>query len=132
VESNSVGIIFYAENGSMLIESGNSYKIFDLENKLVKEVKNDIVIDAKSLTSPSQILDAFHIQNFFDGISKGVPVISDITGGHQSSLLVQLGNISQRVGRSLNTNPLNGHILNDEEAMTYWKRTYEKGWEPKI
>jgi len=132
VEANSVGIIFYAENGSMLIESGNSYKIFDLDSKIIKEVKNDIVVDPRNLTNPSQVLDAFHIQNFFDGIKKGVPVNSDIVGGHQSTLLVQLGNISQRVGRNLKIDPKNGHILHDNEAMAYWKRTYETGWEPKL
>jgi predicted dehydrogenase len=131
-EGNSVGVIFYAEQGSMLIESGNSYKIFDLNSKLIKEVKNDIVVDPRNLSDPSQILDAFHIQNFFDGIKKGTPVKSDILGGHQSTLLVQLGNISQRVGRSLNIDANNGHILNDSEAMIYWQRTYQPGWEPKL
>jgi hypothetical protein len=57
---------------------------------------------------------------------------SDIVSGHQSTLLVQLGNISQRVGRSLDINPKNGHILNDKGAMKFWSREYEKGWEPKI
>jgi len=32
----------------------------------------------------------------------------------------------------LHCNQQNGHILNDEEAMKLWKRTYEKGWEPKV
>jgi hypothetical protein len=57
---------------------------------------------------------------------------SDILSGHQSTLLVQLGNISQRVGRSLDINPQNGHILKDKEAMKYWSREYQPGWEPKI
>ena len=131
-EGNSGGVIFYADQGSMLIESGNSYKIFDLNSKLIKEVKNDIVVDPRNLSDPSQVLDAFHIQNFFDGIKKGMPVKSDILGGHQSTLLVQLGNISQRVGRSLNIDANNGHILNDSEAMIYWQRTYQPGWEPKM
>ncbi|AWV96978.1 Gfo/Idh/MocA family protein [Arcticibacterium luteifluviistationis] len=131
-EGNSVGVIFYGENGSMLIESGNAYKIFDLQNKLVKEVKNDFEIDPRNLQNPSQQLDALHIQNFFDGIRKGSPVISDIDGGYKSTLLVQLGNISQRTGRTLNIDNTNGHIMNDKEALKFWSRTYESGWEPKI
>jgi predicted dehydrogenase len=132
VEGNSVGVIFYGEKGSMTIESGNSYKIHDLKNNLVKEVKNDRVIDARNTVDPAQELDAFHIRNFFDGITKGTPVISDITGGHQSTLLVQLGNIALRTGRTLHTDPSNGHILNDADAMRFWKRDYEPGWEPKV
>jgi predicted dehydrogenase len=131
-EGESVGVIFYGENGSMQIQSGNDYKIFDLKNNLVKEVKNDFVIDPRNLQNPSQQLDALHIRNFFDGIRLGTPVISDIDGGHKSTLLVQLGNIAQRTGHTLNINPKNGHILNDPEAMKLWSREYEPGWEPKV
>ncbi len=46
--------------------------------------------------------------------------------------MMQLGNIAQRVGRSLNTDPVNGHILGDKEAEKYWGRDYEKGWAPKV
>jgi hypothetical protein len=28
--------------------------------------------------------------------------------------------------------PANGEIKNDAEAMKYWNREYEKGWEPRI
>ena len=116
----------------MIIESGNSYKIHDLKNNLIKEVKNNRSIDARNQADPAQELDAFHIQNFFDGIKKGTALASDIVGGHQSTLLVQLGNISLRSGRTLNIDPKNGHILNDTDAMKYWSREYETGWEPRL
>ncbi len=131
-EGQSVGVIFYGENGSMQIESGNSYKVFDLKNNLVKEVKNNFEIDPRNLSDPSQQLDALHILNFFDAIKNGTKLASDIVGGHQSTLLVQLGNIAQRTGRSLKIDANNGHILNDPLAMKYWQRTYQAGWEPKI
>jgi predicted dehydrogenase len=132
IEANSVGIIFYAEQGSMVIESGNSYKIYDLKNNLVKEVKNNFTVDARNLSDPSQNLDALHILNFFDGIRLGTRLNSDIVSGHQSTLLVQLGNISQRVGRSLQIDPQNGHILHDKAAMKFWSREYQTGWTPTI
>jgi predicted dehydrogenase len=132
IEGNTAGVIFYGENGSLLIESGNSYKIFDLKNKLVKAVKDDTPVDARNLADPTQQLDALHIQNFFEGIKKGTKVNSEIAGGHQSTLLMQLGNISLRSGRTLNIDPTNGHILNDAEAMKYWSRQYQPGWEPKV
>ncbi len=132
IEGSSVGVMFYGENGSLIIESGNSYKVYDLQNKLVKEVNNTITVDPRNLANPSQQLDAFHIQNFFDGIRKGSKLNSDIVSGHQSTLLVQLGNIAQRTGRTLNINPANGHILDDKEAMKLWSREYQPGWEPKV
>jgi predicted dehydrogenase len=132
IEGSPVGVIFYGETGSLLIESGNSYKIFDLKSKLVKEVKNDITANALDRTGPGMELDALHIQNFFSAIKKGTKLNSDILSGHQSTLLVQLGNISQRTGRALKVDPSNGRILNDKEAMKLWSREYEKGWEPKV
>ena len=132
IESNSAGVIFYAENGTLLIESSNSYKIFDAKGVIIKDVKNNIIVDARNIAGPSQALDALHIQNLFDGIKNGTPVASDILSGHQSTLLVQLGNIALRTGRNLQIDPTNGHILHDADALKYWSRTYQPGWEPKL
>jgi predicted dehydrogenase len=132
IEGNTVGVIFYGENGTLVIGGSNAYKAFDLKNNLIKEAKNEVKVDTGSLTSPSQQLDAFHIQNFFSGIKSGTPLAADIHGGHKSTLLCQLGNIAQRTGRTLDIDPNNGHILNDKDAMKLWKREYQKGWEPKV
>jgi hypothetical protein len=32
----------------------------------------------------------------------------------------------------MSTNPQNGKVLGDGEAMQMWSRTYEPGWEPKV
>lgn len=132
IEGSSVGVIFYGENGTLQIDGNNAYIIHDLKNKVIKEVKNDVAVDATNLTNPSQSLDAIHIQNFFDGIKKGTKVNADILNGHISTLLVQLGNIAQRTGATLNIDPKNGHILQNKEALKYWSREYQKGWEPKV
>ncbi|MDA0194477.1 MAG: Gfo/Idh/MocA family oxidoreductase [Bacteroidetes bacterium] len=132
IEGNPVGAIFYGEDGSLLIPSGNGYSVFDLQGKVVKEVKDTREIDPRNLTNPSEQLDALHIQNMFNAIANGDKLASDIDSGHKSTLLVQLGNIAQRMGRSLNTDPKNGRILKDEEAMKLWSRSYEKGWEMKL
>lgn len=131
-DGGTVGVVFYGENGSLQINGGNEYKIFDLKNKLVKEVKNDTTFVEGDLMNPSQALDAHHIQNFFSAIKNGEKLNSDIVDGHQSTLLVQLGNIAQRAGATLDIDPSNGHILNNPEAMKYWSREYEAGWEPKV
>ena len=131
VEGSGTALIFYGEKGSLLID-GNAYTIYNLDNKVEKEVKNQVPMDALNVTSPAQLLDAPHLQNFLDGIRKNTRLISDILGGHQSTLLSQLGNIALRTGRTLHINPENGHILNDPEAMKYWSREYQPGWEPKI
>jgi len=133
IEGSGAGVIFYGEKGSMLFPGGNNYTIFDLQNKLVKEVKVEQKMDTGNLVSPFDNLDAIHINNFFEGIREGSSKLNaDIESGHKSTLLVQLGNIAQRVGHSLEIDPENGHILQDEEANKLWSRSYESGWEMKL
>lgn len=132
IEGSSVGVVFYGETGSLQISEGNAYTIYGLDNKVVKEVKNDFVIDPRNKMNPSQGLDALHIQNFFDAIKKGTPLASEIVGGHQSTLLAQLGNIAFRSGGTLNVDSSNGRIKNNKEAEKLWKREYQKGWEPTV
>lgn len=133
VEGSAAGVIFYGEKGSMLFPGGNNYTIFDLENNVVKEVKVEKKMDTGNLVSPFNNLDAIHINNFFDGIRYGSSKLNaDIESGHKSTLLVQLGNIAQRVGHSLEIDSKNGHIVKDKEATKLWSRSYEKGWEMKL
>ncbi|MCY1719410.1 Gfo/Idh/MocA family oxidoreductase [Prolixibacteraceae bacterium Z1-6] len=131
-EESSVGAMFYGEEGTLLLPGGNNYKIFDLKGKVVKEVKDDFKTDSRNVSDPAKNLDALHIQNFFSAIKNGESLAADIDSGHKSTLLVQLGNIAQRVGRSLDINPENGHILKDKQAQKLWSREYEKGWEMKL
>jgi len=46
--------------------------------------------------------------------------------------LCQLGNIALRSNSILDIDPANGHIKNNKEAQKFWKREYEKGWEPTL
>jgi len=128
-EGASVGVTFYGEKGTMITQGGNDYTIFGLDDKVIKSVKSDVKVDSSNLMNPGDKLDSLHLQNFLDGITKGAALNSGITSGHKSTLLVQLGNISQRVGRTLNIDPKNGHILNDHGTTKLWSRDYEKGWE---
>jgi len=132
IEGSSVGAMFYGEEGTLLLPGGNNYTVFDLKGKVIKEVKDDFKVDARDRANPAQNLDALHIQNFFGAIASGEKLAADIDSGHKSTLLVQLGNIAQRVGSSLDIDPKNGHILNNKKAERLWSREYEKGWEMKL
>lgn len=132
IEGSAVGVVFYGENGSLLIPSGNSYTQFDLNGKIVKEVKNSQKIDARDKSNPAEILDALHIQNMFKAIKDGSDLNSDVDSGHKSTLLVQLGNIAHRTGQSLDIDSTNGHIIDNPIAQKLWSRAYENGWEMKL
>jgi predicted dehydrogenase len=131
-DNRSRGVIFHGENGS-LHTGDNSYMIYDNKNKLVKEVKSEIVItEGLNTSSPGEELDALHVRNFLENVRNNRKPFADALNGHKSTLWVQLGNIAQRVGHTLNIDPTNGHIIGDNEAMKLWGREYENGWEPTI
>lgn len=132
-EGSAVGVIFFGDNGTLSIQE-NTYKVFDKDSKLVKEVNNkkDIEVKAGDRMNPSPGGDMLHIQNFIEGIKNGAKLNADILGGHQSTLLVQLGNIALRSETTLHIDPTNGHIKDKEVAAKYWSREYEAGWEPKV
>ena len=111
-------VTFYGDNGS-LENHGGGYKIFDPKGKLIEE-KN----------GPGG--EKIHFENFFAAIREGTPLNSEIQEGHWSTLLCHLGNIAWRTRQDLSTDPENGHILKNPEAMKLWKREYRKGWEPKV
>ncbi len=132
IEGSEVGATFYGETGSMTITGSNAYRIYGLDSKLIKEVNSEVAVDPRNLMNPTETLDGAHITNLFDAIREGTPLRSDIVSGHKSTLLVQLGNIAQRVGRTLKIDPLNGHIQGDKQAQKLWSREYEPGWEMKL
>ncbi len=133
IEGESVGAAFYGEKGTLVVGSGNEYRVYDLQNKLLKEVKNTVTIDARNTSDPSQALDALHIQNFFDGIRKGTPLHAEIEKGFRSTLLVQQGNIAYRSGNTaLELDETNGHILHNKKAARLWGRDYAPGWKPTV
>jgi len=129
VEGAGRGFIIYGDKGTLVNYGNDDYKIFDADNKLVKEVKSAAKNDATNTVSATGNLDLFHFNNFVDAIRGETKMNSSIEEGHKSVLLCHLANIAQRTGRTLHCDPKDGHILNDAGAMKLWRREYEKGWE---
>ena len=132
VDGSGVGTAFYGDKGSLFITGGNEYRITDMKGRVIKDVKSELPFDEGNLLNPCEKLDQIHFQNWLDGIRKGTKLNSDIVDACISTQLVQLGNIAQRVGHSINVDPATGRILNDEAAMKLFSREYEPGWEPKV
>ncbi len=131
VEGLGRGVIFYGDKGSMLT-GHDGYTVYDMDDNIVTKMKSDVEIDGRNTSSPAESLDTVHIDNFLRSIRHGEPLNADVETGHKSTTWVQLGNISQRVGRGLATRPDNGHIIGDDEANKLWGREYEPGWKPNF
>ena len=121
------GVTIHGTEGTIMLDR-NTYQVFDKNGKLVKEIKEKEE-SATTNTVGEGMLDELHFQNMANSIRKGEKLNSPIDEGHKSNLLCHLGNISQKFGRTLNTDSSNGKVLNDKEAMSMWSRDYEKGWE---
>ncbi len=117
-EGEGFGINFYGDNGSLVI-AGNKCRVYDMKQKLVREV------DGKAG-------DAVHFANFLGCIRDGKRPNSDIGECQKSTMLCHLGNIAWRTGRSLNIDRETGKIQADHDAMKLWRREYRKGWAPKV
>lgn len=124
------GFAIFGDQGTLVNYGNDDYKVFDTANKLVKEVKTNAGNNTTNIVAANGNLDFFHFENFVEAIRGNRKPICPIEEGHKSVLLCHLANIAQRTGRTLHCDPANGHILRDKAAMGYWKRTYEKGWEP--
>jgi predicted dehydrogenase len=132
VEGAGRGFTIYGDKGTLVNLGNDDYKIFDYDNKIIKEVKSDAKNDPTNPVSASGNLDFYHFDNFIKTIRGEAKLFSPIDEGHKSVLLCHLANIAQRTGRTLHCDPTNGHIMNDSDAMKLWGRDYEKGWEPKL
>lgn len=131
-EDSGRGVIFYGEQGTMVIPGGDSYKIYGLDSKLIKEVKSPLdVADATNTMGMGDKLDSLHLLNFVNAIRENGKLNSPISEGHKSTLLPQLGNIAYRSGEVLSFDAT-GRITDKKIVDELWSREYEKGWEMKL
>ena len=69
-----------------------------------------------------------HHTNWFDCIRSGKLPVCDAEVGHRSATVCHLGNISCRLGRKINWDPMNETISNDKEAAAMLSRPYREPW----
>lgn len=141
IHGQTAGISFHGEGGSVVLESGNAYSVYDNDRspKVIKHVTADSSKEhnQQDTYGPGLLYDIGHVENFLNAIRmNGVPN-SEIVGGQKSVLLCQLGNIAYRTRSGLHIDSSNGHIIDDAklnaaEAHGLWGREYEPGWKPVV
>ncbi len=124
------GSVITGTKGTITMDR-NGYQAYDLENEEIKRVVRDDEQDALDTVGGGG-LTPLHIDNFARAIREDEKLNSSIEEGQKSVLPLHLGNISQKIGRSLDLNPRTGRIIGDAEAMSMWRGEYEPGWEPRI
>jgi len=133
VQGSGRGFVIYGDKGTLVNKGGDDYKIYDAGNKLIAESKDAATTDTINPLGPGENLDGYHFRNFINAVTKDTPLNAEVAEGHKSVLLCHLGNISQRVGRTLHCSATEGgKIINDKDAQKLWTRDYQPGWEPKV
>lgn len=125
------GLVIYATKGYVILDR-SGYEIYDIDNNLVSENKVQQSNDSADLMGGG-ILTRMHVKNFVDTLRGQTKLqASPIDEGHKSTLMCHLANIAYR--SELNTlvcDPNNGKPK-EKEALKYWSREYEPGWQPKV
>jgi predicted dehydrogenase len=121
-EGASFGVTFFGEQGSMVVTNVRA-TVYDPNQKVVREFAGQ-----KDLFA----YDALHFGNFIEGIQNGAALKAEIEEGQKSTTLCHLGNIAWRTGHTLNFDPKTRKIIGDRSASALTKRSYRRGWEPKV
>ncbi|MBX3420261.1 MAG: Gfo/Idh/MocA family oxidoreductase [Pirellulaceae bacterium] len=113
---------FYGDQGSLELDGDGNYRIYDRQDKLIEEGGE---------TAVGQIQ---HLTNFVDCVRRGDrgQLNQPILEAHKSTLLCHLGNIAQRTGRTVNTDPTTGQILGDAQQLELWSRDYDPAWKEQV
>lgn len=124
------GVTIHGTEGTVLIDR-NGYLVYDNSGALIKQV-NERAESATIDLAGAGALDIYHLRNFFAAIRQGEALNAPIDEGARSTLLCHLGNIAQKLGRTLEIDSSTGRIRDNGEAMGLWEREYAPGWEPQV
>src|SRR5579883_2463318 len=116
---NTIGNLFYGPKGYLAIQEYTAYRSW---------------LGEKQEPGPSGKGKETNFQNFFDCVRsrKAENLNASVEDGHISATLVHLGNVSYRLGRTLNFNPETEQVIGDDEANRMLReadRGYRKGFE---
>ena len=126
------GVAVHGTTGTVIVDR-DGYDVFDKEDKQTDtyRVSGHAATSASDLVGADSMTD-MHFANLIDAIRTGAPLRQPIAQGNVSVTLMQLSNISYFTQRTLRIDTASGAIQNDPEAEAMTRRTYEKGWEPKV
>lgn len=115
-------VTFYGTQGTLDLDMTGDFRIHDLRDRVTEKHEG------------SNQGDTEHLVNFLTAVRQSDPnqLNAPVTDGHLSALLCHLGNISQRVQRSLSVDATTGKIRDDEVAMKFWEREYHHDWRSKL
>ncbi len=123
------GTVIYGTKGSVFVNR-KEYTVYDLKGNIVENVKSNDIESGISLGGGGDMTTR-HMQNFIDAIRNNSQLNSPIEDAVISQSMVHYANIAYRANTSFGIDEKTGKI-NDANAMKFWLRSYEPGWEIKM
>ena len=123
------GAVVCGTKGSVFFHPHDYCLLYAENGEVVREWKSDDVPAGRN-TQWKAKLDYRHVENFAEAIRAHDPSLarSSVCDSVRSSHVSLLGNLSIRSGLTLNVDPKTG-VPREKEAMAFWGREYEPGWE---
>ncbi|MEX0728233.1 MAG: gfo/Idh/MocA family oxidoreductase, partial [Planctomycetaceae bacterium] len=112
IEGRSTGVAFYGERGTLVVDRGG-WKVYD-QPGTVGASAGDAVAD--------------HLRNFIDAVKTRQTPNCDAATAHRASTLSQLGNISYRLGRELQIDPLQPMMTADAGVRQLLSQSSRTPW----
>jgi predicted dehydrogenase len=126
------GVVIHGTKGNVLIDRAG-YEVYDLKDKITDQyqVPRHAATASSDTIGADSMTDA-HFANTIAAIRGKEKLHQPIEQGNVAVTILQYSNIAYFTGRKLTLDPANGNITGDKEAESMTRRTYEKGWEPKV
>ena len=126
------GVLVMGTTGSVIVDR-DGYETYDLNGKMTDayKVPKTSATSSRDTVGADSMTDA-HFANFIAGMQHGEKLRQSVAQGNVAVTLMQLSNISWEVNRELHLDAATGRVRDDSEAMTYWRRKYQPGWEPTV
>jgi predicted dehydrogenase len=124
------GSVIMGTKGSVVIDRGG-YDVYDWKGKQIDTYRVGHETSTSDTVGADSMTDA-HFANFIAAIHGKEDLHSPIPVANVTVTMLLLSNIAWFVNRLLRIDTETAHILDDHEAMKYWARTYEPGWEVTV
>jgi len=124
------GSVIMGTKGSVVIDRGG-YDVFDWKGKQTDKFRVGHETSTSDLVGADSMTDA-HFANFIAAIRGQEKLNSPAVVANVTVTMLLLSNIAWFVNRLLRLDTETGHILDDPEAMKFWGRAYQPGWEVTV
>jgi predicted dehydrogenase len=111
------GVEYYGTGGRMFLSRRGKIQVLGPSNKPIQ-------LDVPKMPQDTEL----HIANFLECIRTDQTPNADAETGHLTSTLCHLGNVSTRLGRSLEFDGVKEQVVGDDEANKLLKRDYREHW----